>query len=227
MGELGVVAGVEAIAGVLEAEQQRRQRCAEVARRVAGVDAQAIDEDPVRRVDLRLRQRVVARLAARVGLWIFTDRLAASLRVGSLSLVQGLAGARADSYGFPGVSVDGNDPIAVYEATQAARRRALAGDGPTLIEAKTYRFRGHYEGDPQVYREPGEMAAWRQRDPVPAFRARLLESGLFDEAQLVEMETAVQTELDVAVAFAAAAPLPVVDEALQGIYAETHEGLVF
>ncbi|MCA9934106.1 MAG: thiamine pyrophosphate-dependent dehydrogenase E1 component subunit alpha [Ardenticatenaceae bacterium] len=134
---------------------------------------------------------------------------------------------RADSYGFPGVSVDGNDPIAVYEATQAARRRALAGDGPTLIEAKTYRFRGHYEGDPQVYREPGEMAAWRQRDPVPAFRARLLESGLFDEAQLVEMETAVQTELDVAVAFAAAAPLPVVDEALQGIYAETHEGLVF
>jgi pyruvate dehydrogenase E1 component alpha subunit len=134
---------------------------------------------------------------------------------------------RADGYGFPGVIVDGNDPIAVYEATQEARRRALAGDGPTLIEAKTYRFRGHYEGDPQIYREPGELETWQARDPVPTFRARLLASSLFDEAQLTEIEASVQSELDEAVAFATTAPIPVAEEALQGIYAETHEGLVF
>ncbi len=134
---------------------------------------------------------------------------------------------RADSYGFPGVIVDGNDVTAVYEATQTARSRALAGEGPTLIEAKTYRFRGHYEGDPQIYREPGELEAWQARDPVPAFRAELLASGLFEEAELADMEAAVQAQLDEAVAFAAAAPIPAAEEALQGIYAETHEGLVF
>ncbi len=134
---------------------------------------------------------------------------------------------RADSYGFPGVIVDGNDVTAVYEATQTARSRALAGEGPTLIEAKTYRFRGHYEGDPQIYREPGELEAWQARDPVPTFRAELLASGLFDEAQLADIEASVQAQLDEAVAFAAAAPIPAAEEALQGIYAETHEGLVF
>ena len=134
---------------------------------------------------------------------------------------------RADGYGFPGVIVDGNDAIAVYEATQEAHRRALAGEGPTLIEAKTYRLRGHYEGDPQIYRKPGELETWQARDPVPAFRVRLLAAGLFDEEKLAEIEASVQAELDEAVAFAAAAPIPVAEEALQGIYAETHEGLVF
>lgn len=134
---------------------------------------------------------------------------------------------RAKGYGFPGVIVDGNDAIAVYQAVQVARRRALDGEGPTLIEAKTYRFRGHYEGDPMVYRSPGELEAWQARDPVPAFRGRLLESGLFDEAMLIEIETSVEDQLDEAVAFAAAAPIPEEREALQGIYAETHEGLVF
>jgi TPP-dependent pyruvate/acetoin dehydrogenase alpha subunit len=134
---------------------------------------------------------------------------------------------RAEGYGFPGVIVDGNDAIAVYQAVRDARDRALEGEGPTLIEAKTYRFRGHYEGDPQIYREPGELEVWQARDPVPALRTRLLESGLFDETRLVEIEASVQDQLDEAVAFAAAAPIPEEQEALQGIYADTHEGLVF
>ena len=113
---------------------------------------------------------------------------------------------RADGYGFPGVIVDGNDVLAVYDATQEARNRALAGGGPALIEAKTYRFRGHYEGDPQVYRRPGELEAWQARDPVPAFRARLIAAGVFEEDGLVEIETSVQSQLDEAVAFAAASP---------------------
>ncbi len=134
---------------------------------------------------------------------------------------------RADGYGFPGVIIDGNDAIAVYEAVEEARTRALAGQGPTLIEAKTYRFRGHYEGDPMIYREPGELEKWRARDPVPAFRERLLQAGLFDESMLAEIEASVQNQLDEAVDFAAAAPIPEEEEALQGIYAETHEGMVF
>ena len=134
---------------------------------------------------------------------------------------------RAEGYGFPGIIVDGNDVIAVYEATKDARERALAGEGPTMIEAKTYRFRGHYEGDPQVYRQPGELEAWKSRDPIPTFRKRLLATSQFDEVGLAEIEDSVQAQLDEAVAFAAASPIPAVDEAMIGVYADTHEGLVF
>ena len=134
---------------------------------------------------------------------------------------------RADGYGFPGVIVDGNDVLAVYEAVRHARNRALAGDGPSMIEAKTYRYRGHYEGDPQVYRRPGEMEAWKARDPVPAFRARLLAAGVCDETGLVEIESSVQEQLDEAVAFAGASPVPEQEEALEGVYADTHGGQVF
>jgi len=134
---------------------------------------------------------------------------------------------RAEGYGFPGVIVDGQDVLAVYQAVQQAAERARAGEGPTFIEAKTYRYRGHYEGDPQIYRPPGEMEEWRARDPVPAFRQRLLEDGVFDGAALKKIEAGVQVQLDEAVAFAQAAPLPQPEEALQGVYADTHGGLVF
>jgi pyruvate dehydrogenase E1 component alpha subunit len=134
---------------------------------------------------------------------------------------------RADGYGFPGVIVDGNDVIAVYDAVKAARERALAGQGPTLIEGKTYRYRGHYEGDPMVYREPGELEEWRKRDPIPAYRLRLIESEIISEAELEEIMEDVQGQLDEAVEFAANAPIPQPDEALQGVYADTHDGLVF
>ena len=134
---------------------------------------------------------------------------------------------RAEGYGFPGVIVDGNDVLAVYEATLEAAERARSGGGPTFIEGKTYRFRGHYEGDPMVYRSHEEMAQWRQRDPLPAFRQRLLDGGLFQEAELAEIEAAVLAELDEAVAFAESAPQPELSEALYGVYADTHDGLVF
>jgi TPP-dependent pyruvate/acetoin dehydrogenase alpha subunit len=134
---------------------------------------------------------------------------------------------RAEGYGFPGTIVDGNDVIAVYEVVKEARSRALAGKGPTLIEAKTYRFRGHYEGDPQVYRRPGELELWKARDPLPSFRTRLLEAKISDEAGLVEIENSVQAQLDEAVDFAANSPIPAVEQALEGVYADTHGGLVF
>jgi TPP-dependent pyruvate/acetoin dehydrogenase alpha subunit len=134
---------------------------------------------------------------------------------------------RAAAYGFPGVCVDGNDVLAVYEATRAAAERARRGDGPTFIEAKTYRLRGHFEGDPQVYRSVEEIEAWKQRDPIPAFRQRLVQAGLFSDGDLEEIEGSVFTQLDEAVRFAASAPKPEPKDALAGVYADTHNGLVF
>lgn len=134
---------------------------------------------------------------------------------------------RASSYAMPGVTVDGNDVLAVYEATQAAADRARAGGGPTLIEGKTYRQRGHYEGDPMVYRSKAEMDEWKGRDPVVAFRARLLAEAGIPAAEVIAIEQAVQAALDEAVAFAAASPRPEPEMALAGVYGETHDGLVF
>ena len=134
---------------------------------------------------------------------------------------------RASSYAMPGVTVDGNDVLAVYEATQAAADRARTGGGPTLIEGKTYRQRGHYEGDPMIYRSKEEMDEWKGRDPVVAFRARLLTEAGIPEAEIIAIEQAVQTTLDEAVAFAAASPKPAPETALEGVYGETHGGLVF
>ncbi len=134
---------------------------------------------------------------------------------------------RAEGYNFPGVIVDGQDVLAVYQAVKEATDRARAGDGPTFVEAKTYRYRGHYEGDPQVYRLPGEMEAWQARDPISTFRRRLLDLDLFDEAALNEIEAGVQVQLDKAVAFAQAAPMPQPEEALQGVYGDTHGDQVF
>ncbi|RME98446.1 MAG: pyruvate dehydrogenase (acetyl-transferring) E1 component subunit alpha, partial [Chloroflexi bacterium] len=134
---------------------------------------------------------------------------------------------RAEGYGFPGVIVDGNDVLAVLEATQSAAARARAGQGPTFIEGKTYRYRGHYEGDPMVYRSPEELAEWRQRDPVATFRARLLAEGLAAESELAAIEQSVQAQLDEAVQFAAAGPQPRPESALDGVYHNTHHGRVF
>jgi len=134
---------------------------------------------------------------------------------------------RADSYAMPGMTVDGNDVLAVYEATKVAVVRARLGEGPTLIEAKTYRQRGHYEGDPMVYRSKVEMEEWKRLDPVIAFREWLLREADVSEAEIITFEQDVQKALDEAVAFAASSPKPVPETALAGVYAETHDGLVF
>jgi pyruvate dehydrogenase E1 component alpha subunit len=134
---------------------------------------------------------------------------------------------RAEAYAFPGVTVDGNDVLAVYESVSAAAARARAGDGPTFIEAKTYRQRGHYEGDPMVYRSREEMAEWQGRDPIPAFRRRLVDAGLFDATTLDGIRTSVLGPIDAAVAYARQAPHPSPEEALLGVYGDTHGDLVF
>lgn len=134
---------------------------------------------------------------------------------------------RAEGYAFPGVIVDGNDVLAVVEATAAAVARARAGLGPTFVEGKTYRHRGHYEGDPMIYRQKAELDEWRQRDPISTFRQRLLDAGVAAEAELAAIEAAVQAELDKAVEFAANSPQPQPESALEGVYGDTHNGRVF
>ena len=85
--------------------------------------------------------------------------------------------SRAAAYGIPGVIADGADAVAVYEAAREAVRRARAGEGPTLLEVKTYRFMGHFEGDPDRYRDDGDREAARSRDALAALRERLLAAG--------------------------------------------------
>ena len=133
---------------------------------------------------------------------------------------------RAESYAMPGITVDGNDVLAVYEAMQAAVQRARAGLGPTLIEGLTYRYRGHYEGDPMVYRPKGEVEQWQQLDPIPRHKKVLLERGVH-EADVEEVEGSVFMSIDEAVHFAKAAPPARVEDALAGVYGNTHNDTVF
>jgi acetoin:2,6-dichlorophenolindophenol oxidoreductase subunit alpha len=114
---------------------------------------------------------------------------------------------RAIGYQMPGVTIDGNDPLAVYAAARTAVARARAGEGPTLIEAKTFRFHGHVFGDADAYMAPGEKEAAMARDPVPLFRRWLLEGGVA-EAELAAIESAIDREIDEAVAFALESPVP-------------------
>jgi TPP-dependent pyruvate/acetoin dehydrogenase alpha subunit len=127
---------------------------------------------------------------------------------------------RAAGYGFPGVVVDGNDLLAVYEATQEAISRARRGDGPTLIECKTYRWMGHSINDPAVYRSAEEVEAWKAKCPVRRFEALLQRKGLLDGAKVEEISRSVSEEIEEAVRFAESSPLPLPEDTLLGVYAD-------
>jgi pyruvate dehydrogenase E1 component alpha subunit len=130
---------------------------------------------------------------------------------------------RAAAYGMPGATVDGNDVIAVHLAAKEAVDRARAGGGPTLLECVTYRWRGHFEGDPQAYRTRVEVEQWKERDPLKTAEASLRErNGLSDE-QKEDMIATIRTEIQEAVAFAEAAPMPEPEDALEDIYTDIVE----
>jgi pyruvate dehydrogenase E1 component alpha subunit len=116
---------------------------------------------------------------------------------------------RAGGYSIPGVVVDGQDVIAVYEAAGVAISRARAGEGPSLVECKTYRHYGHFEGDAQRYKTPEETALYTgERDPIKVFQKTVLASGLLTEAELNEVEQKVRSEVAAALSFAYESPLP-------------------
>lgn len=126
---------------------------------------------------------------------------------------------RAASYGIPGVTVDGNDVLAVYHAAKDAVKRARAGEGPTLLECKTYRRRGHSRFDPAAYRPEAEAAAWLARDPLLRFRTQLLETEALPLAEITRVEAEVAAAIDAAVQFAMKSPYPAPEEALDDVYA--------
>jgi pyruvate dehydrogenase E1 component alpha subunit len=126
---------------------------------------------------------------------------------------------RAAGLGIPGVIVDGNDPEAAYPAIAAAVTRARDGGGPTLIEAKTYRLKGHYEGDPQDYRERDEISEWAANDPVSTFRDRLVSDERATDEQLAAIDQRVAAEVSDAMEYALGSPKPTVEEIVSDVYA--------
>ncbi len=126
---------------------------------------------------------------------------------------------RARGYGIPGVTVDGNDVQAVYDATQEAVDRARAGGGPTFIEAVTYRWRGHSKSDKNLYRTREEIEQWRLKDPIPAFEKLVLDAGTLSASDLEAIRDRVRTELRSAVQRANAAPDATSDGLLSAVYA--------
>ena len=146
------------------------------------------------------------------------NQYAASTHISLTMKIENIAD-RAASYGIPGIVVDGMDVIAVREISQQAVERARSGNGPTLIEAKTYRFMGHSRGDPGNYRDEDELSDWQSRDPIPNFRTYLVDQGI-DPLTIDSMEESVDGAIDEAVKYALAAPNPDPSETYSHVYAE-------
>ncbi len=127
---------------------------------------------------------------------------------------------KAKAYGVPGERADGNDVLAVYEATRRAVDRARTGEGVTLIELVTYRRKGHAEHDDQHYVPREELARWERNDPIARYVQRVMENGWLEAGELAAADARVAAELDVAVGVAEGEPLPVPASALEGVYAQ-------
>jgi TPP-dependent pyruvate/acetoin dehydrogenase alpha subunit len=125
---------------------------------------------------------------------------------------------RALSYNMPSVEIDGNDVMAVYEAVSEAAARARKGEGPTFIEAKTCRWRGHYEGDSQTYRTEKEVTDCKKKDPIVRFRKELVSRGVMAEAEAAKIHKEAVEEINQAVKFAEESPYPEAEEIYTDIY---------
>lgn len=149
---------------------------------------------------------------------LINNRYAISTPVNKQTAASSLA-VRAEGYGFPGIAVDGNDLFAVFSVTADAVARALKGDGPTLIEARTYRMGFHNTSDnPKQYREEAEVAAAAELDPVARLRRYAVHAGLWSESIEAEVTAAIQAELDAAYKVAAALPRPGPEEVFDHVY---------
>lgn len=126
----------------------------------------------------------------------------------------------ADAYGMRNHRVDGNDVVAVHELMLQVTKDVRTGEGPAFIEARTYRIQGHSVADPANYRPEEEVAYWRSKDPIPAFRTRLMEEGLASEEEFDEIDAGVDREIVAAAEFAESSPFPEPDALHQGVYEE-------
>jgi acetoin:2,6-dichlorophenolindophenol oxidoreductase subunit alpha len=126
---------------------------------------------------------------------------------------------RASAYGMPGVTVSGSDLDEVHEAATTALERARAGEGPTLLEAITYRYLGHSKSDANLYRTREEISTWRKRDPIERFAAVLEDEGALQEGEWRELEERVKERIEEAFDKAARSPDPEPESALEDVYA--------
>lgn len=131
---------------------------------------------------------------------------------------------KAEGYGVPGSRVDGMDVIAVREAVAEGIRLAREESKPTMLEAFTYRYRGHSAADPEVYREREEVEEWREKDPIETFARRCVEAGVLGEREVQEVRDKAEAEVEAAVEFAEASPEPALDTMYEGLYAHTEAG---
>lgn len=125
---------------------------------------------------------------------------------------------RGAAYGMPSAEVDGNDVIAVYEAVGQAVKRAREGQGPTLVECLTYRWRGHFEGDAAHYRTHEEFDDWKKKDPITRFRKKLIETGIMKVDESDGIDKACLKEVERAIEFAEKSPYPEPDEVIENVY---------
>jgi pyruvate dehydrogenase E1 component alpha subunit len=139
--------------------------------------------------------------------------------IADVTAVEHPAADRAAAYGLPKIVIDGNDADVVYRTMSAAYAKARAGDGPSLVEAMTYRHSGHSRADPAKYRPEGELERWKLRDPLKIYRARMLEHGVA-ETQLGEIEARIKAEVDAATDACKAAPPTSVDVLFTDVYAD-------
>ena len=144
--------------------------------------------------------------------WAYSTPTAKQMRVKSIA-------GRAAAYGIPGETVDGNDVLAVYEATKRAVDRARSGGGPSLIEARTFRMKGHAEHDDAGYVPKEQFEEWKTKDPIDRFERHLL-NGLATEEELRRIAAAIDEELSAEVDRALASPFPPPERALENVYAE-------
>ena len=136
----------------------------------------------------------------------------------SIVVLIGNIADRAVAYGIPGIAVDGNDVLAVHEATREAVERARKGEGPTLIECKTYRHKGHSRIDPAKYRPKEEVEEWLRKDPIRRFKEKLLQKNVLMEAEIQQVKKEILTEIEEAVKFATESPYPAPEGALEDVY---------
>lgn len=147
-----------------------------------------------------------------------------SVNIHSVTNTETIA-VRAKAYDIPGVTVDGNDPLAVYEAVLEAVEYAREGKGPSIVECMTWRMRGHYEGDPAAYRPKEDTEEWAKKDPIDNFKNVLLKEGI-DEKEIVLIDEAVEKEIEEAVQFALDSPLPDPSEVTTDVYSIDNERCV-
>ena len=128
---------------------------------------------------------------------------------------------RSVAYNMPGITIDGNDVSAVYQTSGEAIQRARAGEGPTLVECKTYRWRGHYEGDPNQgrrYRTLEEIQAWMKKCPIKRFAATLVKEKVLNKKKMMDIRKEVEKKIEEAVAFANQSPFPDPNDIFEDVY---------